>query len=66
MEKKEDKYNCHFDFVSLNVSSANECTGMVPTPPTTESEKEGLQNIYSVPQKIAHIRKAKKHIKKSR
>lgn len=56
--KKETKYH-EFDFidnddaVSLDISSANECTGMVPTPPLTEAEVEGYSDVYSVPQKKA-------------
>lgn len=55
---KDKKFN-EFDFlddddyVSLDISSANECTGMVPTPPLTEAEVEGYSDVYSVPQKKA-------------
>lgn len=38
------------DYISLDISSSTECTGMVPTPPLTEAEVEGLSSIYSVPQ----------------
>lgn len=56
--KKETKYH-EFDFiddddyVSLDISSATECTGMVPTPPLTDAEVEGYSDVYSVPQKKA-------------
>jgi len=39
------------DYVSLDITSATECTGMVPTPPLTEAEVEGYSSVYSVPQK---------------
>ena len=39
------------DYISLDITSACECTGMVPTPPLTEAEVEGWSSVYSVPQK---------------
>ncbi|MFA5676617.1 MAG: hypothetical protein WDA65_08880 [Christensenellales bacterium] len=55
MKKEKNKYNCSYedDYKPLDISSATEYTGMVPTPPLTESEVEGLSSVYFVPQKKA-------------
>ena len=31
------------------VASANECTGLMPTPPSTEDEAESYADLYTVP-----------------
>lgn len=55
MKKEKNKYNYNHedDYTSLDVSSATECTGAVPTPPLTEAEVDGLASVYSVPQRKA-------------
>ena len=50
-KKREDALND--DYLSLDITSATECTGMVPAPPLTEAEVEGYEDMYSVPQKRA-------------
>ena len=48
-EPEEDEDDMLFN----SISSANECTGMIPTPPLTEEQEEAYSDIYSVPQKCA-------------
>ena len=48
----KDRHNINWedDYVSLDLASNTECTGMMYKPPVTESEVEGYEEIYSVPQ----------------
>lgn len=38
------------DMLSMDVISATEVTGMVPTPPLTEAQAEGYRNLFPIPQ----------------
>lgn len=65
MNKHKDKYNLSRkdDYKSLDITSATECTGMVPTPPLTDAQTEGLSGVYSVPQKKATQANEDKNVK---
>lgn len=52
-KKPTEKDYLEDDYLSLDITSATECTGMVPTPPLTEAEAEGYSDICSMPQKKA-------------
>lgn len=45
--------HCFFDsdlfFEVDNVSSATECTGLMPTPPANDAEAEAYTDLYAVP-----------------
>jgi hypothetical protein len=38
------------DMLSMDVISATEVTGMVPTPPLTEAQAEGYRQLFPIPQ----------------
>ncbi len=38
------------DMLSMDIVSATEVTGMVPTPPLTEAQSEGYRTLFSIPQ----------------
>mgnify|MGYP000303690649 CR=1 FL=1 len=42
------------DYSTLNITSATDCTGMIPTPPLTDEEVNGYADIYTVPQQNAY------------
>lgn len=44
--KKESVSEENFAFDFTNASSITECTGLTPTPPKTDAEKEAYLNIY--------------------
>lgn len=44
--KKENVSEDNFAFDFTNASSVTECTGLTPTPPKTNAEKEAYLNIY--------------------
>ncbi len=53
-EKNNDPEVNQYDFYSgLNIGSQTECTGMIPTPPMNEVQKDGYHDIYSVPQQCS-------------
>lgn len=47
MKKRRNRY--HVDAESMQrTSSAQECTGMIPTPPQTQEEYESYLSLYGV------------------
>ena len=56
MEEKRFQYGEHVEiFPNLSdTASANECTGLMPTPPVTPDEYESYQELHSmeVPKKL--------------
>lgn len=51
-KNNKDRHNINWDddYVSLDIASSTECTGMMYKPPITDDEVEGYSDIYSVPQ----------------
>ena len=48
-EYKRDRFGVSeedFDVESFNIVSANDCTGVTPTLPRTDAEKESYRDIY--------------------
>lgn len=52
-DKKSEEDYLEKYYTSPDISSATECTGMVPAPPLTEAEVEGYADVYAAPQKKA-------------
>lgn len=55
LREPEDKQLPHSpdgdDLYDLNtVASSMECTGLIPTPPVSESEAESYTDLYNIPQ----------------
>ena len=46
---KNSKINDHLLEELDTVASATECTGLIPTPPLSESEAEAYTDIYTIP-----------------
>lgn len=51
-KKKTDPYNLgdihDFLYEKFAVTSATECTGLIPTDPHSEAEKESYREIYDI------------------
>lgn len=47
--RKNSKINDHLLEGLDTVASATECTGLIPTPPLSESEAESYTDIYTIP-----------------
>ena len=47
--RKNSKINDHLLEELDTVASATECTGLIPTPPLSESEAEAYTDIYTIP-----------------
>ncbi len=57
MKKDKKKHAPELDednFVSLDIASSTECTGMIPGPPLDDAEVDAYAEIYSVPQQKAY------------
>ncbi len=50
---KKQENSFEDDYVSLDIASITECTGMIPTPPLNDDEVDNYADIYSVPQQSA-------------
>ena len=51
--RKNSKINDHLLEELDTVASATECTGLIPTPPLSESEAEAYTDIYTIPTRKA-------------
>ena len=50
--------NGEYDYYDIkNIASNTEFTGMIPTPPLTDAEAEGYEDLYPVPQQKAAVAK---------
>lgn len=45
------------DMISMDVSSATDMTGAVPTPPLNEGQAEGYNNLFPVTQPVSEAAK---------
>lgn len=45
----EKNYPPYDDYDPLDVASANDCTGLIPTPPTDEAEMEAYGELCKIP-----------------
>jgi hypothetical protein len=57
--KKDDKKKIapeldEDNYVSLDIASTTECTGMIPGPPLDDAQVDAYSEIYSVPQQKAY------------
>ncbi len=61
MEDKRKKPNFELEILDdINaVASANECTGLIQIPPTTEDEAEAYGEIYVVPEQVNDFKKVR-------
>jgi len=63
-ENKSDEY--YINLVNGNIGSRQDCTGMIPTAPLSEAEREGYTDIYPVPQQVATSARTPKDKKRRR
>lgn len=49
VNKDDSDFIFDMSFEDAGVASANECTGLIPTPPNDEAECEAYKYIYIIP-----------------
>ena len=68
-DKKKHGYPAYDDdkFYEMgSVASASDCTGLIPTPPTSESEAESYAELLNIPQPTEPVNNGLQKLKKTK